>query len=88
MFSFFLIVTGRNLSPSPPSLDINFGDPPVQHTLPPPTPYDSFDFPPVQTTLSPPSPIVNGGDVFQDIKNLKSKILVSQAITLLVLACI
>ncbi|MCH96150.1 hypothetical protein A2U01_0017133, partial [Trifolium medium] len=66
MFSFFLIVAGRNL-PSPSSPNVNFDAPPVQPTLSPPPPNVNFDAPPVQPTLPPPSPIVNRGDVFNDI---------------------
>ncbi|MCI85144.1 hypothetical protein A2U01_0106423, partial [Trifolium medium] len=59
MFSFFLIVTGRNLSSSPPSPDVNNYDAPtVQPTLPPPPLNVNFDAPPVQPTLPPPSPTV------------------------------
>ncbi|GAU23406.1 hypothetical protein TSUD_334540 [Trifolium subterraneum] len=55
MFSFFLMVAGRNLplSPPPPSLDVNFDAPP-----------------PVHLNLPPPSPIVNNGHVFPDITDL------------------
>ncbi|KAK2419597.1 hypothetical protein QL285_030437 [Trifolium repens] len=38
MFSFFLIVAGKNLPSSPPSPDVNFDAPPVQPTIPPPSP--------------------------------------------------
>jgi hypothetical protein len=38
MFSFFLTVAGRNLASSPPSPNINLDAPPVQRTLPPPSP--------------------------------------------------
>jgi hypothetical protein len=51
MFSFFLIVAGRNLT-SPSSPNINFVV--VQPNLPPPSPNVDFDAPPVQSTLPPP----------------------------------
>ncbi|WJX65319.1 hypothetical protein P8452_49998 [Trifolium repens] len=58
MFSFFLIVAGRNL-PSLSSLDVNYDVQPVQPTiLPPPPPNVNYDAPPVQTTLPLPPPNV------------------------------
>ncbi|KAK2419599.1 hypothetical protein QL285_030439 [Trifolium repens] len=86
MFSFFLIVTGRNLSSSPPSLDVNFDAPPVQPNLPPPSPIintgDVFN--------PPPSPIINIDDVFNGLENLQSVmanlVLIALAIIIVVFA--
>jgi hypothetical protein len=39
---------------------------------PPPSPDVNFDAPPVQLTLPPPSPIINIGDVYNDIINIKN----------------
>jgi hypothetical protein len=58
MFSFFLIVAGRNLQ-SLSSPDVNYDAQPVQSTLPLPPPNVNCDAPPVQPTLHPPPPNVN-----------------------------